>query len=178
MVAGQEAAAVERRMSTDDSAAQSYSRRVGARLLAVRKQRRLSRQAVERLSDGEFKASVVCAYERGERSVSVPRLQRLAAFYQVPVDSLLPPDREGTPTDAPAEHAPIRVDLGRLQLLEGAEGALLCRYLRQLQQQRSVDNGEFIAIRDGDLGVIASMLGTSRAVAAELLSPAEATLAS
>ena len=32
------------------------------------------------------------AYERGERAISVPRLQRLARFYRVPVDQLLPGD--------------------------------------------------------------------------------------
>ena len=32
------------------------------------------------------------AYERGERAISVPRLQRLARFYNVPVDQLLPAD--------------------------------------------------------------------------------------
>ncbi len=43
-------------------------------------------------SSQEFKASVLGAYERGERAISVPRLQRLARFYNVPVDQLLPRD--------------------------------------------------------------------------------------
>ena len=53
---------------------------------------RLSLQAVEAMSDQEFKASVLGAYERGERAISVPRLQRLAKLYDVPVDQLLPHD--------------------------------------------------------------------------------------
>ena len=57
-------------------------------------QKRLSLDAVEELSKGEFKASVLGAYERGERAVSVPRLARLAAVYEVPVDLLLPADDE------------------------------------------------------------------------------------
>ena len=69
-----------------------YARRLGARLRAVRKQKRLSLQAVEASSDKEFKASVLGAYERGERAISVNRLQRLASFYKVPVDQLLPRD--------------------------------------------------------------------------------------
>ena len=44
-------------------------------------------------SSQEFKASVLGAYERGERAISVPRLQRLARFYNVPVDQLLPARR-------------------------------------------------------------------------------------
>ena len=42
------------------------------------------------MSEQEFKASVLGAYERGERAISVPRLQRLAKLYDVPVDNLLP----------------------------------------------------------------------------------------
>ena len=52
----------------------------------------LSLQEVESVSRQEFKASVLGAYERGERAISVPRLQRLARFYSVPVDQLLPYD--------------------------------------------------------------------------------------
>ena len=78
-----------------------YELRVGERLRAVRKQKRLSLQAVEAESGHEFKASVLGAYERGERTISVPRLQKLAKFYNVPVDQLLPKDGEpvGTTID-------------------------------------------------------------------------------
>src|SRR5450432_4327875 len=76
----------------EESARAAYARAVGSRLRAVRKQMRLSLQAVEAMSDQEFKASVLGAYERGERAISVPRLQRLAKLYDVPVDQLLPPD--------------------------------------------------------------------------------------
>src|SRR6195952_5850503 len=71
---------------------QNYAQRVGERLRSVRKQKRLSLQDVEASSGQEFKASVLGAYERGERAISVPRLQRLARFYTVPVDQLLPAD--------------------------------------------------------------------------------------
>ena len=68
----------------------AYSEMVGARLRSIRKQRGLSLQDVQRLSGGEFKAAVVGAYERGERSLSLPRLRRLAAFFQVPMGQFLP----------------------------------------------------------------------------------------
>src|SRR5438105_11167961 len=71
-----------------------YARRVGERLRAIRKQKGLSLHEVEDASTQEFKASVLGAYERGERAISVPRLQRLARFYNVPVDQLLPPPSE------------------------------------------------------------------------------------
>src|SRR5271170_7261771 len=80
----------------EDGARAAYARSVGARLRVVRKQMRLSLQAVEAMSDQEFKASVLGAYERGERAISVPRLQRLARLYDVPVDQLLPQDADAT----------------------------------------------------------------------------------
>jgi transcriptional regulator with XRE-family HTH domain len=78
-----------------DQAEREYAREVGKRLRSVRKQQRYSLQAVEAISEKEFKASVLGAYERGERSISVPRLQRLAEFYHVGVDQLLPPELAG-----------------------------------------------------------------------------------
>ena len=55
----------------EEGARAAYARSVGARLRVVRKQMRLSLQAVEAMSDQEFKASVLGAYERGERAISV-----------------------------------------------------------------------------------------------------------
>jgi transcriptional regulator with XRE-family HTH domain len=77
---------------TDNPMPTNYAQRVGERLRLIRKQKGLSLQEVEASSDQEFKASVLGAYERGERAISVPRLQRLARFYNVPVDQLLPQD--------------------------------------------------------------------------------------
>lgn len=76
----------------DEIVVDQYAVKVGSRLRSVRKQKKLSLQAVEMSSGQEFKASVLGAYERGERSISVPRLQRLAQLYNVPVDQLLPQD--------------------------------------------------------------------------------------
>src|SRR6186997_1719062 len=84
----------------DDLASSPYSRKVGERLRAIRRQKRLSLQEVESASSQEFKASVLGAYERGERAISVPRLQRLARFYNVPVDQLLPREAEIDLTDS------------------------------------------------------------------------------
>ena len=85
-------------MEDDDVASSPYSRKVGERLRAIRRQKRLSLQEVESTSTEEFKASVLGAYERGERAISVPRLERLARFYSVPVDQLLPREEQTSPT--------------------------------------------------------------------------------
>ncbi len=63
---------------------------VGERLRAVRKQRRMTLGEVEAVSGGEFRTSVLGAYERGERGVAVNRLLRLAELYGVAPAELLP----------------------------------------------------------------------------------------
>jgi transcriptional regulator with XRE-family HTH domain len=141
-----------------------YSRKVGHRLRAIRKQKRLSLQEVEAASGQEFKASVLGAYERGERAISVPRLQRLAGFYSVPVDQLLPEDGESTSVDlrerpGPDER-PIKISLTRLEELSGAEADMLNRYLKMIQVQRQDFNGRVLTIRRDDLRAIACILGT------------------
>mgnify|MGYP000871079856 CR=1 FL=1 len=141
----------------------NYSRAVGERLRHIRRQKRLSLQEVEAISSQEFKASVLGAYERGERAISVPRLQRLAQFYKVPVDQLLP----GTPEPAADGDAPrrdpfdggARIDLTRLEQVSGAESEMLSRYLRMIQVQRQDFNGRVLTIRRDDMRAIACILG-------------------
>src|ERR1041385_1730174 len=122
----------------------TYAVKVGSRLRAIRKQKRLSLQDVEATSTQEFKASVLGAYERGERAISVPRLQRLARFYAVPVDQLLPREEGETGTDvldltessSRDLRASITIDLSRLRDLESATAQMLVRYLQMIQVQR------------------------------------------
>ena len=77
-----------------DDASRAYAKAVGHRLRMVRQQRQLTLEDVDANSNREFKDSALSAYERGDRIISVLRLQRLAAFYNVPVDYLLPPAGE------------------------------------------------------------------------------------
>lgn len=144
----------------------SYSRRVGERLRAIRRQKRLSLQDVEAASELEFKASVLGAYERGERAISVPRLQRLARFYNVPVDQLLPADEgPGFASDTngivpnPLDERSFTIDLRRLEDLTGPEADMLNRYLTMIQVQRQDFNGRVLTIRKDDLRAIACILG-------------------
>jgi len=163
--------------------ASNYAQKVGERLRAVRKQKNLSLQGVEAASDQEFKASVLGAYERGERAISVPRLQRLADFYNVPVDQLLPRDVTGalaargaaaSEASAPSDDesftaAPpavdrddrITVDLTTLETSTGPESELLRRYLAMIEVQRQDFNGRIITIRGEDVRALALLFSTS-----------------
>jgi len=141
----------------------AYGKRVGERLRAIRRQKRMSLQDVEAESSHEFKASVLGAYERGERAISVPRLHRLARFYNVPVSQLLP----RTDDDADAEGVDSRddsnvtIDLTRLELMQGGDATMLTRYLSMIQMQRQDFNGRMLTIRRDDLRAIACILDTS-----------------
>ena len=149
-----------------------YAVRVGARLRAIRRQKHLSLQEVEAASEHEFKASVLGAYERGERAISVPRLQRLARFYQVPVDQMLPADDDFSMRRSDEQvvdltermrgprrdDRPVTIDLGAVEQLGGQEGEMLARYLRMIQVQRGDYNGRMLTIRRDDLRAIACIL--------------------
>jgi transcriptional regulator with XRE-family HTH domain len=138
-----------------------YGQRVGERLRAIRRQKRMSLQDVEAESTEEFKASVLGAYERGERAISVHRLQRLARFYQVPVDQLLPADDRHEPDGLAAMvlDGPLRLDLAAVARTEGLEGELLRRLARAIQVQRGDFNGVVLTIRGSDTALLASILG-------------------
>lgn len=142
----------------DDGGGDAYSARVGERLRAIRKQKHLSLQEVEEASALEFKASVLGAYERGERAISVPRLQRLAAFYELPVEQLLPAEgRRGGA--AAAEGGALTIDLRRAQAVVGPEGELLKRYLTMIQVLRQDFNGRMLTIRASDLQALSCLFG-------------------
>ena len=144
-----------------------YGRRVGERLRAIRRQKRLSLQDVEANSDQEFKASVLGAYERGERAISVPRLERLARYYSVPVDQLLPRSTT-TPAD-PSDlvdltgraggRSGVTIDLTQLDAVARPEGEMLGRYLAMIQVQRQDFNGRVLTVRRDDLRAVACILG-------------------
>lgn len=136
-----------------------YGREVGDRLRRIRRQKHLSLQEVEAASDQEFKASVLGAYERGERAISVPRLHRLARFYKVPVDQLLPSEDEDAELTRELDRMGAKIDLTRLEALGGHESDMLGRYLRMIQVQRQDFNGRVLTIRRDDMRAIACILG-------------------
>jgi transcriptional regulator with XRE-family HTH domain len=139
-----------------------YAQSVGDRLRNVRLQKGVSLHEVELASRQEFKASVLGAYERGERSISVPRLERLAHFYGVPVDHLLPRGRDDDPAPSPPPGAAkVRIDLMRLGQVEAPESAVLKRYVSLVQMQRGDFNGRVLTLRGDDVRVLASVLEQS-----------------
>ena len=138
----------------------SYARLVGERLRQIRQQKKLSLSEVENSTNQEFKASVMGAYERGERMISVPRLERLAHFYGVTVDQLLPRDKQREDDTQTNSAAPtkLRIDVAKLTLRDAKEFKMLERLLRMIQVQRQDFNGKVITVRAHDTRAIAVIL--------------------
>ena len=140
-----------------------FTRLVGERLRRIRQQKQWSLSEVEANSDSEFKASVLGAYERGERAISVPRLERLVRFYGVSIDQLLPRDKQREDAAQPGTAAPkkLRIDVAKLSAREGDQFKMLERLLRMIQVQRQDFNGKVITVRANDTRAIAVMLDVS-----------------
>ena len=134
---------------------------VGERLRSVRHAQRLSLPAVEQLSESEFKASVLGAYERGERVISAARLLRLAEIYAVPTARLLPRHAalEINLADSTFLDAGFTIDLGELDGLAEPEAGLLSHYAATIQLQREDFNGRVLTIRRNDLPLLTAVLG-------------------
>lgn len=125
---------------------EDFNYALGQRLRAARRHRGWSLGDVETNTDGEFKASVVGAYERGERAISVQRFSRLAEIYGTPASELLP-----APTDPE-----LVIDLDQLSV---GEGDLVERYLAAIQILRKSPGVE--EVRESDRIVISSLLSSA-----------------
>jgi transcriptional regulator with XRE-family HTH domain len=121
---------------------------LGQRLRAARRHRGWSLGDVESQTDGEFKASVVGAYERGERAISVQRFVSLSDVYGTPASDLLPANSDST----------LIIDI---EALARDDGDLVDRYLAAIQIMRKQPGVE--EVRDSDRAVISSLLQTVRA---------------
>ena len=135
---------------------------VGRRLRALRKARRMSLDDVERESSGRWSASAIGAYERGFRTLSLPRLHELAEFYDVSVSVLL--GEQPTPTEGPPK---LVLDLEALNRVPVA--APVQRFVRSIIVERGDYNGRVLTLRRDDLRAISALLQTDTADAVKRL---------
>jgi transcriptional regulator with XRE-family HTH domain len=134
-------------MADDDFDESPYSRLVGERLRVIRRQKKLSLNDVEAQTNDEFR-------------ISVPRLERLARFYGVSIDQLLPRDPLAVERNQPGATGPtkIRIDVAKLSTYPEEKFRMLERFLRMIQVQRQDFNGKVITVRAHDTRAIAVML--------------------
>ena len=124
--------------------------RLGEHLRKLRRQKGLSLLDVQTLSNGAFKASVMGAYERGERAISALRLAALADVYRLPLQAMLP---ASGPDAAPG--GGVAIDAGRLERARGTEAKTIARFVRRLQTQRQDWTGGVVRIRAEDVVALA-----------------------
>lgn len=139
-----------------------YAKMVGEQLRKVRLQKGYSLQEVEEKSRKRFKASIVGAYERGERNVSVPRLYELAKFYKAPVDFFLIETTRKASKMAPIVEQ-IQLNLEKIQSLSKKERTPLMEYLELIKYQRGDFNEKVLSIRRDDLKALACLYHTTAA---------------
>jgi transcriptional regulator with XRE-family HTH domain len=128
------------------------NRRLGDHLRRLRKQQGLSLLDVQAQSLDEFKASVLGAYERGERAISALRLARLADLYRLPMQAMLPPD--GLVGESAT--GGLAIDTERLGGVTTAEGAVVSRFVARLQARRLDWTGTVFKMRSEDVIALAS----------------------
>lgn len=140
----------------------SYAKEVGEQLRKVRFQKGYSLQEVEEKSKKHFKASIVGAYERGERNISVPRLYEIARFYKAPVEYFL--IQEGTKaSEVTPSTEQIQINLEKLQALPKKERTPLMEFLELIRFQRGDFNEKVLSIRKDDLRALACLYHTAPA---------------
>jgi transcriptional regulator with XRE-family HTH domain len=145
---------------------EDFDRVLGERLRAARKLRGWSLHDVEANSQEEFKASVLGAYERGERTISVNRLYRLAELYEIGPAHLLPTHSE---LQAGPE-GEVVLDLAAVEEADMAVAEAIERYLTGIQLRRRQAEPSMV-VRQSDLELLSSLVeadqGTIRQVLAE-----------
>jgi len=136
---------------------------LGVRLRRIRHQQGMSLADVQARSNGHWKAVVVGAYERGDRSITISRLQELAEFYGVPLVDLLPQPTNGDGANGHAKGSgryvldlttfdPKRMN-GRPHLLP------IARFAAQIRSRRGDHNGRVLTVRASDLENLALTIG-------------------
>lgn len=142
------------RGGSDDADDHGYTVAVGQRLRAIRQAQGLSLAEVEARSEGRWSASAVGAYERGFRTLSLPRLKALADFYKVPVAVLL---GEQTVADPSPERRKIVLDLQALSKIDPA--APIRRFVQSIVEARGDFNGKVMSLRHDDLKALCTLVG-------------------
>jgi transcriptional regulator with XRE-family HTH domain len=138
------------------------SNSIGAALRAVRKQKRLSLAEVAARSGSEFKPSSLGAYERGDRAISVQRLQRLARIYGVSPDALLRTEpRNEIDLTRLEKEAPsgLVLDLSHVRTVDSSRAIAVMSFANAIKRMRSESTSSVIVVRRSDAATLAALIG-------------------
>src|SRR3990172_1763786 len=94
---------------------------LGKRLRKAREAAGLSQRQASAKSGGEFPPIVIGSYERGDRNVTIPRLDRLCRVYGVSVLDVIPTDPQSDARQREVERAQAMHLVGTQLIRESAE---------------------------------------------------------
>lgn len=144
-----------------------FAEEIGRALRRARAARGLTLRQVASATGGEFKATSVAGYERGERTISVERFCQLCVVYRASPSAVLA-EIVGAVTGT----REIVIDLTRLEALGEAERDRVQGFVKNVLARRREPPTQTLVLREGDLEVLASEAGTTLEELAEALQPA------
>jgi transcriptional regulator with XRE-family HTH domain len=131
-----------------------FAPEIGRALRRARQARGLTLHQLADASGGRFKATSVAGYERGERSITVERFCALCLFYELNPGEVL--------SDIVREverRAEPEIALAAVESLGPEQGLLVSSFIRQIRALRRAHDEGTIAVRTGDLEVLATASG-------------------
>ena len=142
---------------------QVHENDIAQRLRHMRKNRNLTLAQVEKLSLGKLKAISLGSYERGDRALSLGKLEEIAQFYQTPVEFLI----TGHTTQHQIPNV-LMIDIRQLRTLISCENhnlnpaiGLVSTFISGLIEARGDFNGEVLTLRKTDQFVLSLATGCS-----------------
>lgn len=141
---------------------------IGRAIRRARLDRGMTLKELADSSDGRFRPTSLAGYERGERTISVVRFCELCRVLDVPPERLL---QEITRTVYGGGEP--KLDLTKLEVLHEPEGELIAGFIKQVLVQRADPGAGAIALRAGDVEVLASVAGTTPDELHEIVSSAQ-----
>ena len=136
---------------------------IGQRLRHMRKSRNLTLAQIEKLSMGKLRAISLGSYERGDRALSLGKLEEIAQFYQTPVEYLI----AGHTTQHQIPNV-LMIDIRQLRTLISCENhnlnpaiGLVSTFISGLIKARGDFNGEVLTLRKTDQFVLSLATGCS-----------------
>lgn len=133
----------------------AFDRHLGTVLRRVRTDRGLSLSRVAKLSQGDFTATTVAGYERGERSISSRRLVALARVYRTSPDRLL-----AEATRRASDRSSTVLIRSAARAASTPEAAAALSFIRSLDRVRHGPRKDSVPIRDGELEIVAMATGS------------------
>lgn len=134
---------------------ETYPLVIGGVLRDMRTKRGFTLREAASRSAGTFKPSVLAAYERGERRISLERFHTLAAVYGVSPQRLL-----AEVIRKLEERPPDVVRVGAVRELEGPAARTVNLFVERVMKLRGV-RADTVTLRSGDLQVLSVSLGVS-----------------